>query len=188
MFGPAARGGQSRNEVETLSIRNASMQRIVVMGPPGSGKSTLARRLGARFGLPVFHLDQVWWRPGWIETPPEAFAAEVERIAAMPAWVIDGNFTSTIACRFRRADTVIYLDVPSRLSMFRVVRRILWGYGRVRPDMTEGCPEKIDLPFLLFTWRWNRGHRAKNLALVDGFGGTKIVLRGGRAVRRFLTD
>jgi len=60
----------------------------------------MARQLGARFGLPVFHLDQAWWRPGWIEAPPQAFRAEVERIAALPEWVIDGNFTVTIAPRF----------------------------------------------------------------------------------------
>jgi len=55
------------------------LQRVVVMGPPGSGKSTLARSLGARFGLPVFHLDQIYWCPGWIEAPATVFGAEVER-------------------------------------------------------------------------------------------------------------
>ena len=55
------------------------LQRVVVMGPPGSGKSTLARSLGARFGLPIFHLDQIYWRPGWIEAPATVFGAEVER-------------------------------------------------------------------------------------------------------------
>src|SRR5690242_18316375 len=80
------------------------MQRVVVMGPPGSGKSTLARNLGARFGLPVFHLDQVYWRPGWIEAPAEVFGAEVERIAGLSAWVIDGNYPDAIAPRLRAAD------------------------------------------------------------------------------------
>jgi adenylate kinase family enzyme len=156
------------------------------MGPPGSGKSTLARQLGEQFGLPVFHLDQVWWRAGWIEAPPDEFAAEVERIAALPAWVIDGNFTATIGPRFRAADTVVYLDIPSWLSLVRVTGRMLRGYGRVRPDMSQGCPEKVDLPFLLFTWNWNRERRTRNLGLVAAFGGRTVVLRGSRAVRQFL--
>lgn len=63
------------------------MQRVIVMGPPGSGKSTLARRIGARHSLPVFHLDQAYWRAGWVEAPPDEFSAEVERLAALPAWV-----------------------------------------------------------------------------------------------------
>ena len=126
------------------------------MGPPGAGKSTLARQLGARFGIPVYHLDQVWWRPGWIEAPPDAFRADVERIAALPAWVIDGNFTATIAPRLRAADTLIYLDCPNWLSVLRVIRRTISGYGRIRPDMPAGCLERFELEFLRFVWAYNR--------------------------------
>jgi adenylate kinase family enzyme len=162
------------------------MRRVVVMGPPGSGKSTLARYLGARFGLPVFHLDQAWWRPGWIEAPPDEFRAEVERIAALPEWVIDGNFTATIEPRFRAADTVIYLDFPSWLAVVRVVRRTIAGLGRIRADMPAGCPERFEPGFLRFVWTWNRERRVRNLALVEGFEGRTIVLRGRRAVRRFM--
>ena len=80
------------------------MQRIVVMGPPGSGKSTLARRLGAQHGLPVFHLDQAFWQPGWMQTPADRFRSEAERIAGLPAWVIDGNYTDTIGPRLAAAN------------------------------------------------------------------------------------
>ncbi len=130
------------------------MRRIVVMGPPGSGKSTLARRLGARYGLPVFHLDQAYWQPGWVETPPAAFRAEIARIAALPAWVIDGNYTATIEPRFRAADTVIYLDVPSWLSMLRIMWRTLahpWAGARrqragLRGTVRPGLPAlRVDL-------------------------------------------
>ena len=116
----------------------------------------MARHLGGRFGLPVFHLDQAWYRPGWVEVPPDVFRAEVERMAALPAWVIDGNFTSTIECRFRVADTVVYLDVPAWLAMVRVVRRIVVSYGTVRADSALGCPERLDFGFLAFVWTWNR--------------------------------
>ncbi len=109
------------------------------MGPPGSGKSTLARQLGARFGLPVFHLDQAYWQPGWTETPIDLFEAEVERLAGLAAWVIDGNYTGTIGPRFAAADTVIYLDVPSWVSMLRLLRRTSVSYGDVREDAAPGC-------------------------------------------------
>src|SRR5271166_611162 len=153
------------------------MQRVLVMGPPGSGKSTLARNLGARFGLPVFHLDQIYWRPGWIEAPAEVFGAEVERIAGLPAWVIDGNYTNTIASRLRAADTVVYLDVPAWLFMLRIAWRILINYGRIRADAAPGCPEWLDPTFLRFAWSWNRTQRGRNLALVESFRGHKIILR-----------
>ena len=155
----------------------------MVMGPPGSGKSTLARHLGRRRDLPVFHLDQAFWRPGWIEAPPDLFRAEVERIAALPAWVIDGNYTDTIGPRFRAADTVIYLDVPTWLCMLRIIRRIAVGYGRVRADVAPSCPERVDLAFLRFAWHWNRTQRVRNLALIQGFRGRTIILRGRGALR-----
>ena len=161
------------------------LQRVVVMGPPGSGKSTLARDLGARFGLPVFHLDQIYWRPGWIEAPATAFGAEVERIAGLPAWVIDGNYSDTIAPRFHAADTAIYLDVPSWLFMSRIAWRILTNYGRVRADAAPGCPEWLDLAFLRFAWSWNRTQRGRNLALVESFPGRKVILRRRIDRRRF---
>ncbi len=162
------------------------MRRIVVMGPPGSGKSTLARLLAERFKIPVFHLDQIYWRPGWVEAPQECFRAEVERIAALPIWVIDGNYTDTIGPRLRAADTVIYLDVPAWLSMLRITWRIFRSYGRVRVDAAPGCAERLDLPFLRFAWSWNRRRRERNLALLEGFRGRKIIVRSRSDLLRVL--
>jgi len=163
------------------------MERILVMGPPGSGKSTLARHIGARYGLPVFHLDQAFWLPGWIEAPADVFRAEVERIATLPRWVIDGNYPEVLAPRLRMADTLIYLDAPTWLSLQRIVRRVVTGYGRVRPDSAPGCPEKIDLPFLCYAARWNSERRAATLAFVAGFAGRTIVVCAPAAVQRMLT-
>ena len=165
---------------------HASIQRIVVMGPPGSGKSTLARRLGEQHGLPVFHLDQAFWQPGWTKAPADRFRSEVERIAGLPAWVIDGNYTDTIKPRLAAADAVIYLDVPSWLSVLRLLRRTLIGYGRVRADAAPGCAERLDLAFLRYAWFWNRMRRVRSLALVESFPGCKLVLRTKAERRRLL--
>lgn len=162
-----------------------SPRRIVILGPPGSGKSTLARRFGARHGLPVFHLDRAYWCPGWVEAEPVSFRAEVERIAALPAWVVDGNYTDTIEPRFARADTVIYLDMPAWRCTARVLRRTLSSLKRVRRDGPDGCPEQLSFAFLHYTATWNRIRRARSLALVESFAGRWIVLRGASAVRRF---
>lgn len=164
------------------------MQRVIILGPPGSGKSTLARALGARHGLPVFHLDQLFHRPGWRPAPEDEFRAEVERVAALPAWVIDGNYKGTIASRLARADTLIYLDMPSWLTMARILRRIATGYGRVRADSAPGCPERLDWAFLRFAWDWNRLGRARTYVLVEAFRGRAIVLRGPREQMRFTRD
>jgi len=164
------------------------MRRIVVMGPPGSGKSTLARRVGARLGLPVFHLDQVYWRPGWVEAPPDEFRAEVARIAALPEWVIDGNYIDTIGPRFAAADAVIYLDIGPILSVARILRRSLFSFGQVRRDMAQGCPEQFDPGFITFAWTFNRLRQKRNLTLVHSFPGPRTVVRSVAAAERWLAN
>ena len=77
---------------------------------------------------------------------------------------------------------------PPWLSVVRVVRRTIRGFGRIRPDMPEGCPERFEFAFLRFVWTYNRERRARNLALVESFGGRRIVLHGGGAVRRFMDE
>jgi adenylate kinase family enzyme len=71
------------------------MRRVLILGGSGAGKSTLARILGERTGLPVIHLDQHYWRRGWVMPTPEAWKAQVAELVTRPAWVMDGNFAST---------------------------------------------------------------------------------------------
>lgn len=119
-------------------------------------------------------------------TPIDRFQSEVERIAQLPAWVIDGNYTDNIGPRFAAADAVIYLDVPSWLSMLRLLRRMLVSYGQVRADAAPGCAERLNLAFLRYAWSWNRTRRARSLALVESFPGCKFVLRTRDERRRLL--
>lgn len=161
------------------------MPRIIVMGPPGSGKSTLARRLGARHGLPVHHLDRAYHRPGWQPADADTFRAAVEHLSAQPRWIIDGNYTATIEPRLCTADTLIYLDMPTWLIVPRVLRRILTSHGRVWPDMAEGCPERLDPAFLHFVLTWNRDRHTRNLEIVQRFDGRLVVLRSAAEQRRF---
>ena len=72
------------------------MKRVLVIGSGGAGKSTFATRLGARLGLPVIHLDRVYWQPGWVETPKDEWLRKVEEMCAADAWVMDGNYSGTL--------------------------------------------------------------------------------------------
>ena len=74
-------------------------QRILIIGCPGSGKSTLARRLSAQTGLPIVHLDALYWLPGWVERSREDFDALLQDKLEKPRWIIDGNYTRTLAMR-----------------------------------------------------------------------------------------
>ncbi|MEQ8267199.1 MAG: topology modulation protein [Parvibaculum sp.] len=136
------------------------MQRILIIGCSGGGKSTLARALGRRFGLPVVHLDVLFWKPGWVESPYEEFRPKVAAAVAEERWVIDGNFGRTFDLRLPRADTVIWVDQPRRICLWRAFRRTLTLFGRNRADLAPGCPEKFDLAFYRFIWNFKRTHDA----------------------------
>jgi adenylate kinase family enzyme len=128
------------------------MRRVLVLGCSGSGKSTFARALGARARLPVVHLDQLYWRPGWVPAPRAEFEAAVAEAAAGERWVMDGNNASTFGLRVPRADAIVWFRRSRALCLWRVARRVAGSYGRVRPDMAPGCPERLDLEFLRYIW------------------------------------
>ncbi|MCL2445942.1 MAG: hypothetical protein FWD06_04155 [Oscillospiraceae bacterium] len=163
-------------------------QRIMVFGSSGSGKSTMARRIGEATGLPVVHMDTIWWEPGWVSRPRDEVYAMHAAAIAEPAWVFDGNYSSTRDERMQRADTVIFLDFNRFTCLCRVLKRRVMFHGKTRPDLTEGCPEKIDLAFLKFVWVHFPRKRPGVLTWLAEIPPHKQVfhLKGRCAVKRFL--
>lgn len=150
------------------------MHRVLIIGPCGAGKSTLARMLGPRLGLSVYHMDQLNWRPGWVESSKDAIHARLAEILEQDRWLIDGNYGGTLGPRLEKADTILYLDYPISLCVRRLMNRIWTWRGRTRPDMTEGCPERFDFAFLLYVLQWNSGPRRRTEAALTGHE-TKII-------------
>lgn len=154
------------------------MQRVLVIGPCGAGKSTLAKTLGLKLALPVFHMDQLNWRRGWVESSKDEIREKLGFIVASDRWLIDGTYGGTLTERLERADTVVYLDYPIHLCVTRLLKRI-WTYrGRSRPDMPEGCPERFDLGFLFYLMRWNSGPRIRMETKLKGHEHKVIRLNG----------
>lgn len=147
------------------------MRRVLVIGCPGAGKSTLTRALAETLGLPAVYLDRLWWKSGWINRTREEFDARLDAALAEDAWVMDGNYLRTLPRRLERCDAVLFLDYPRRLCLSRALRRILRWRGRTRPDMAEGCPERLDPAFIRWIWDFHRTQRPRGLELLDGWVG-----------------
>ena len=162
------------------------MRRVLVIGSPGAGKSTLATELARRTELPLIHLDQEHWQPGWIEMDKATWKARMRDLVTADRWIIDGNYGASLDIRIKRADTIILLDFPVWLCLARVVRRVRETRGRVRPDMAEGCPERFNLPFLLYVARYPLGARRRNARKLEGFRGKLVRLRSPREAELFL--
>jgi len=164
------------------------MRRVLVIGSPGAGKSTLAAGIASRTGLPLIHLDAHYWRPGWIETGKEEWAERVNLLASGDDWVMDGNHGGTLALRLARADTVLWLDFPVWLCLVRIVGRALRYRGRVRPDMAEGCPERLSLEFFFYTARFPWDGRRRIVEKLPAFTETLVRLRGPREAEAYLAN
>ena len=163
------------------------MQRVAIIGTGGAGKSTLARRMGVRLGIEVIHLDQLFWHPGWEPTPSERWRAIQTRLVAGDRWITDGNYVNSMSVRVAAADTVVFVDLPRRITITRAVRR--WWRDRGREVQAFGCPERIDWDFLWWMWRFPRASRPRVLATLAqhaGDGTTVVTLRSQSDVDRFL--
>ncbi len=119
--------------------------RILILGCPGSGKSTFARALAARTGLPLVHLDTVWWRADGTHISREEFDRALDDLMRGEQWIMDGDYSRTYEVRVRAADTVIFLDYPEDVCMAGITARV----GQERPDIpwTESTldPELVAL-------------------------------------------
>ncbi|MEU8132163.1 topology modulation protein [Streptodolium elevatio] len=164
------------------------MRRISVIGVGGSGKTELANRLAALLEVPVTHLDAVYYADDWTPLAPEEFAARQRELVAAPAWVIDGNYASTLDIRLKACDTVIFLDIPPAVALFGVLRRRLRYRGGQHPG--QGVYDRITWGVVQYILGYRRRMRPKveHLIAEHGTHATVHVFTSRRAVNRWLAS
>jgi len=164
------------------------MQRVLVIGPGGAGKTTFARGLAERTGLPLIHLDTLYWHAGWTPTPNDVWDRTIEQLIAHDTWIMDGNYGRTLSTRLAACDTVIFLDTSRLLSLWRVLQRRVRYRGRSRPDLPAGCPEILTWEFVAWIWTYKTRRRPGILPQLAALpsGTQAIVLRSAREAGEFL--
>ncbi|MEC2054989.1 DNA topology modulation protein [Peribacillus psychrosaccharolyticus] len=163
------------------------MKRVIILGCCGSGKSTLALKLAEKINSEVIHLDTLFWKPGWVQSSSEEFIMRQESLLTGDKWIVDGNYHGTLDLRLEPADTVIYLDFPTSLCLYRIVKRRVMYQGKTRPDMARDCPEKIDLEFFNYVRTFNRKKAPAIKKRLNNLEGKKVYLfKNSRQVEQFL--
>jgi adenylate kinase family enzyme len=165
------------------------VRRVAIIGPAGAGKSELARLLGERTGLPVVHLDPIFWRSDWSPAPRHEACRLLAEVVGRDRWILDGNFLDADGGeRLVRAEAVVFLDLPRRTCIRRVLWRRVRNRGRSRPDLPPGAREGLDRELLRWIWNYGRTDRPIVLDLLARVQPDVAVhrLRTPSDVRRFL--
>lgn len=178
------------NPVNNRVHFRGTQMKIAIIGYSGSGKSTLARELAEAYQLPVLHLDQVQFLPGWKErTTEEQCEIVYNFMNEYPSWVIDGNYSRVCyAERMEQADLIIELLFNRFTCLNRVRKRYIRYKGQSRPDMTEDCNEKLDGEFIrwiLFDGRTKK-HRKRYRSIQNLYPDKVIVLRNQKQIDQYL--
>ena len=138
--------------------------RIILLGCPGSGKSTFARRLHEFTGLPLIHLDKVWWKEDRTHISREEFDRRLESLLQGDAWILDGNYNRTNELRIQACDTVFFLDFPEDVCMQGIVNRV----GQRRSDIPF-VEEQLDPELVKLVQNYKTDNRPRVYSLLKKY-------------------
>jgi adenylate kinase family enzyme len=171
------------------------LNRVIVHGASGSGKSTLAVALGEALGAAYLELDRLYQQPDWTPLELDEFRARVEAFVAQPRWIVDGNYSQVRDILWPLATTIVFIDLPRRVVMTRVIKRTILRIVR-RERLWNGNRESWrnalsrDPMRNIILWSWNshdKYHDVVPREAREAVGPDRVVvLTSARAVRRFL--
>ena len=146
----------------------------MVIGCPGSGKSHFSRILHKKTKLPLYHLDMMYWRADRTTVGRDEFRARLQKVLAEDAWIIDGNYASTMEMRLKNADTVFWLDYPTEVCLAGLRER----RGKPRPDMpwVERADGEGDAEFWEYVRHFRETNRPAILALLACYPEKNVII------------
>ena len=169
------------------------IKRIAIIGNAGSGKSTLTQKLHTITNLPVYYLDQYFWKPGWVRTDPDEYKKMHDAICDKDSWIIDGINLRVMEYRIQRADMIIFLDMPRYLCFYRIFKRTFKNYGKETASSPKGCPERFNwefIKFLKWVWDFNKKYPTAIMELLQKYSDQKQihVFKSQQEVDAFISD
>lgn len=163
------------------------MKRVLIIGGNGAGKTTFSYKLSAKAGLPLIHIDKIYWRNHWEVTPREEFEKIILSEEQKPCWIIEGNNIRSLEQRLQYADTVFWFEFPPLICVINLLRRHIKYRKKARPDMPDGCTSRMDLDFLKTAWKFNQRNHARIVTLLHNSDDIDVIrFTNYRQVRKYL--
>ncbi|QUH28564.1 P-loop NTPase family protein [Vallitalea guaymasensis] len=167
------------------------MERIWITGSSGSGKTTLANIVGKKLNIPIHYNDKIFWERNWKIRSTEKQIVMTKSITEKRKWIYEGNRFADCKedGRFNCCDTIIYLKVNRFICLYRFIRRYFKYKGSVRPDISEGCIEKIDInivKYILFDYPKKDKRRQKLFNESMDMGKNVIILKGKKGIKKWI--
>lgn len=165
------------------------MKKISIIGNGGSGKSTLSNKLSEKLNIPVYHLDQIFWKSGCQKINTAEWLKTNEELTAKDNWIIDGNYRNCMNTRLKASDTIIFMDFSRYKCYLNSFNRYFKYRGKSRPDVTDGCNERITWEYLYWLWRYKKEFRPSVIEKLNKLSDKKIIiLRNKKEVKKFVEE
>lgn len=161
------------------------LNKIAIVGISGSGKSTLSRKLAEKTGLPLFHMDQLYWKGNWEAVPEEEYLKAHELLVQKDSWIIEGYIDAKMASRLKLANLVIYLDYPGWRCAWHLILRRLKYHKKNRPELPKEALERLKWSF--FKMVFTGGEHEDIEAAIKGVDKSRIArLYSPRETKKFI--
>ncbi|WP_196814234.1 NUDIX domain-containing protein [Butyrivibrio sp. LC3010] len=147
-----------------------SMKKVIVLGCSGSGKSTFAIKLHEKLGLPLYHLDNIWWKADKTHVSRDEFDAKLDKLVKLDSWIIDGDYSRTYEKRIAACDTIFFLNYSEDTCMDGISKRV----GQTRPDI-PWTEEKIDPELVELVRNYEKENRPKLLELFAQYPEKNVI-------------
>ena len=147
------------------------MKKVIVIGCPGSGKSHFSRAFHNKTGIPLYHLDMMFWNADKSTVDRNVFLHRLNAVLKKDEWIIDGNYASTLELRMAECDTVFFLDYPTDVCLDGVRARM----GKPRSDM-PWIENTDDEEFIAYIKSFNESQRPQIFEMLEKYKDKSIVV------------